>query len=96
MYLEDYFEVLPTDDEETADIKRKLISKMKMKRQMSMQLLQQSQDDQVEEPQSPTSPFSATVAQMTHDVDGDADADGRGRASTDGANESKQTLFFLL
>lgn len=41
-YLEDYFEILPNDDEETAEIKKKLIARMRNKRQNSFQRDKQS------------------------------------------------------
>jgi len=50
-YLEDYFEVLPNDDAQTAEIKRKLISKMKQKRQNSFQKQEKLNEQQQQQQQ---------------------------------------------
>jgi len=73
-YLEDYFEVLPTDDDETAEIKRKLVSKMKHRRQLSLQKNSTQSDDEEdtqkpEEPAPPVSPYSELALQLMEEDD---------------------------
>jgi len=90
-YLEDYFEVLPTDDDETAEIKRKLVSKMKHKRQLSLQKngLKLEEDTERgaagedESPKSPASPYPDTPIQGSEEEE----SGPRGHSMTENSNE---------
>lgn len=87
-YLEDYFEVLPTDDDETAEIKRKLVSKMKHRRQLSFQKSSiKLEDDPPEEevPKSPVSPYTEASIQAPEEEE----SGPRGQSLTENPDERK-------